>query len=126
MTWTAAADAAVPGCARAAAACSPASDMATGCIAIAVTRLARHDPVQRTACGFAGVRVASAAPGAVPTAARGRRPHPGWPGRARPPRPRNLAGLPRQREPGCVRRLDLLGAGLAAPRWPSDPGREVP
>lgn len=44
MTWTAAADAAVPGCARAAAACPPASDIVTGCIAIAVTRLARHTP----------------------------------------------------------------------------------
>jgi hypothetical protein len=94
MTWTAAADAAVPGCARAAA-----------------------------ACGFAGVRIASPGPGAVPTAARGRRHHPGRPARVRP---RQLASLPRQREPGCVRRLHLLGADLAAPGWPSDPGREVP
>ena len=95
MTWTAAADAVVPGCARAAAACPPASDIVTACTAI-------------------------------PTAARGRRRHPGWPERARLPRPRNLAGLPRQREPGCVRRLHLLGADLATPGWPSDPGREVP
>jgi hypothetical protein len=61
MTWTAAADAVVPGCARAAAACPPASDI-----------------------------------------------------------------LPRQREPGCVRRLHLLVADLVIPGWPSDPGREVP
>jgi hypothetical protein len=124
MTWTAAADAAVPGCARAVAACPPASDIVTRCTAIAVPRLARREPVQHTACGFAGVRGASAGPGAVPTAARRR--HPGWPERARPPRPRNLVGLPRRREPGCVRRLHLLGADLAIPGWPSDPGREVP
>jgi len=123
MTWTAAADAAVPGCARAAAPCPPASDIVTGCTAIAVPRFARREPVQHTACGFAGARVASAGPGYVPTAARRRRP--GWPERARPPRPRNLAGLPRQREPGCVRRLHLLGADLATPGWPSDHGREV-
>jgi hypothetical protein len=126
MTWTAAADAVVPGCARAAAACPPVSVIVTGRTAIAVTRLARRAPVQLTACGFAGVRVASAGPGAVPTAARGRSCHPGQPERARPPRPRNLVGLPRQREPGCVRRFHLLGADLAGPRWPSDPGREVP
>jgi len=126
MTWTTAADAVVPGGARAAAACPPASGIVTGCTAIAVPRLARREPVQHTACGFAGVRVASAGPGAVPTAARGPRRHPGWPERARPPRPRNLAGLSRQREPGCVRRLHLPGADLATPGWPSDPGREVP
>jgi len=115
MTWTAAADAVMPVCARAAAACRPAS-------AIAATRLARRVPVQHTACGYAGVRVASPGPGAVPTAARGPGRHPGRPERARP---RYLAGLPRQREPGCVRRLHLLGADLATPEWPSDPGREV-
>jgi hypothetical protein len=125
MTWTTAADAVVPGCARAAAARPTASDILMGCTAIAVPRLARREPVH-TSCGFAGVRVASAGPGAVPTAARGPRRHPDWPERARPPRPRHLAGLPRQREPGCVRRLHLLGADLATPRWPSDPGREVP
>ena len=73
MTWTAAADAVVPGGARAAAACPPASDIVTGCTVIAVIRLAR-----------------------------------------------------RERQPGCVRRLHLLGADLATLGWPSDPGREVP
>ena len=126
MTWTTAADAVVPGCARAAAACPPASDIVTGCTAIAVPPLARREPVQHTARGFAGVRVVSAGPGAVLTAARGCRRHPGWPERARPPRSRNLVGLPRRRESGCVRRFYLLGADLATPRWPSDPGREVP
>jgi hypothetical protein len=126
MTWTAAADAVVPGCARATAACPPASDIGMGYTAITITRLSRREPVHRTACGFAGVRAASAGPGAVPTAVRGRRRHPGWPEPASPPRPRSLAGLPRQREPGCVRRLHLLGADLATPGWPSDQGREVP
>jgi hypothetical protein len=124
MTWTAAADAVVPGCARAAVACLPVYVIVTG--RTAITRLARREPVQLTACGFAGVRVASAGPGAVRTAARGRRCHPGQLEQARPPRPRSLVGLRRQREPGCVRRFHLLGADLATPRWPSDPGREVP
>jgi hypothetical protein len=122
MTWTAAADAVVPVCAHAAAACPPASDIVTGCTAIAVIRLACREPVQHIACGFAGVRIASPGPGAVPTAVRGRRHHSG---RAERARPRSLVGLPRQREPGCVRRLHLLGADLATPGWPSDHGREV-
>jgi hypothetical protein len=126
MTWTAAADAVVPGCARAAAACPPASDIVTDRIAItAATRLFLREPVQHTTCGFAGVLVASPGPGAAPTAARGPGRHPGRPECARPPRPRDLVGLPRQREPGCVRRLHLLGADLATPGWPPDPGREV-
>ena len=125
MTWTAAADAVVPVCARAAAACPPASGIVTDLAATGATWLVRHEPVQHTACGFAAVLVASTGPGAVPTAARGLRRHPGRSQRARPPRPRDLAGLPRQREPGCVRRLHLLGADLATPGWPPDPGREV-
>ena len=124
MTWTAAADAVVPVCPRAAA-CPPAPGIAAELGSIAATWLVRHGPVQHAACGFAAVLVASTGPRAVPTAARGPRRHPGRPKRARPPRLRDLARLPRQREPGCVRRFHLLGADLATPGWPPDPGREV-
>jgi hypothetical protein len=125
MTRTSAADAVVPGCARVAAACSLASGIVRLCTVIPATRLARREPVQHPACGFADVRLASLGSGAGPTAARGPRPHPGRPERARPLRPRNLVGLPRQREPECVRWLHLLGADLATPGWPPDLGREV-
>ena len=51
MTWTAAADAVMPGCARAAAACLPTADTGTGRFAIAATALAWRGPVQRAVCG---------------------------------------------------------------------------
>jgi hypothetical protein len=132
MTWTAAADAAMPACARAAAA--PTADIVTGWTAAAATGPACRGPVQRPARGFAGVRVASHGPDAAPTAARGPGRHPSRPVRAGLPRPGCPAGLPRlgcpaglprQREPGCVRRPHLLGADLTTVGWPSDPGREV-
>jgi hypothetical protein len=116
MTWTTAADAVMPVCARAAAACPPAPGIVTDRIAITAAWLFPRKPVQHTTCRFAAVLVASPGPGAVPTAACGSRRHPGRPECARPPR---------QREPGCVRRLHLLGADLAIPGWPPDPGREV-
>jgi hypothetical protein len=125
MTWTAAADAAMPACARAAAACPPTADIVTGWTAAAATGPACRGPVQRPARGFAGVRVASRGPDAARAAARGPGRHPSRPVRAGLPRLGCPAGLPRQREPGCVRRPHLLGADLTTAGWPSDPGREV-
>jgi hypothetical protein len=121
MTWTAAADAVMSACARAAAACPPTVGITTGRTAPIATALACPRPVLRAARGCACVLGASHGP-AVPTA-RGPRRHPGRPERARLPRLRYLAGLPRQRGPGGVRRLHLLRADLATPGWPSDPGR---
>ena len=78
-----------------------------------------------TAAADAVVPVCAHAAAAGPPAARGPRRHPARPERARPPRPRYLTGPPRQREPGCVRRLRLLGADLATAGRPSDHRREV-
>jgi hypothetical protein len=124
MTSTAAADAVMPACARTAAACSHTATIVTSHTAFAATGLACRGPVQRAARGFAGARVACHGPDAFPTAARGSRRHLGRPGHARPPRLRCLVGLPRQREPRCVRRLHLLRADLATLGWPSETGRD--
>jgi hypothetical protein len=135
MTWTAAADAVMSACARSAAACPPTAGpptagpptagAPTGRTATAATALARRGRVERAAHGLARVWAASHGPEAVPTAARGARRHPGRPERASPPRPRYLAGLPRQREPGCVYRPHLIRRDLGTLGWPSDLGREV-
>ena len=98
MTWTAAADAVMPGCARAAAACPPTADTETSRIAIAATVLACPRPVQRAACGRSGVQDVAHGPGAIRGACRSGRPRCGH---------------------------HRVRADLATLGWPSDPGRDV-
>jgi len=86
MTWTVAADAVMPACARAAAACPPTADIVTGCTAPTAARGPRRHPGRppraRPGClGYLAGLPPQREPGRI------RRPHlpgadlatPGWP-----------------------------------------------
>jgi hypothetical protein len=141
MTWTVAADAVMPVCARAAVACPHAASTAASTTGSATTAIASAVTAYTA---VASTEPAVRGPGAVPRASH--RPADGraaprgtlavcGPGRrsrrlecARPPVPRQLAVASQQRGPGRARPLARhphRGNVTVIAGWPTDPGRDV-